>query len=390
MTLAGDLAAAFALPCDPVDGLALIDVVICRDAANVLGRVASLVDGEERCGHRGLAAGLARRARLVATGCETVAWNETVGRARELLVSPAPRAVVEHAAALAAHLQGRAPFGDWSAILLTPGTLRWGNHVIDDVGCIAVSETDDGCRLSVSGSDGETVHHFDRRSKTVCGPRSREIPQLRSNGFAFDLLLHERAFGSHVADRQFGQSPNRAGDAFRPALDLARKFAPHYFNWVAGAITAIVPLVAPQHCSVSSSQARRPGTVGVCTGLDAATTLALLVHEASHQRFFVLERVCAIKKADDERLVYSPLPDAMRTIDRVAFAYHACVNIEACYRTLERNGADVAWTGTDRWRRSRDRIRSMEAALTDNAGLTEVGRALVDHLRESLHPWPSP
>lgn len=382
-TLAAQLAHNLARPAkDHEDGDDLVRLVIGQDSVCVAERVATMLRQVGGADHQQLADRLQQSASRLAGGHDPIAWNEVTGQARESVVSQDSGTLVGDAAALGARLQGLAPFGDWAAKLPRARTLRWGDHLIEDVTRIEVSETGDMCRLRLERKHAESLHQFDRSTQTGQGPLWRVVPRLDINGVAIDVLLDEPALGGHHADRRLQHRPDLAVAAFQPALEFAYTFAPSYLEWVVGVVSAIVPLALPTDRSVSASDARRPGTVAVCAGLDEANTFELLVHEASHQRFFILERICSVKVADDQRLMYSPLPGALRTVDRVVLAYHACVNIAACYETLERNGADVSWAGTDKQRRYRTRIRQMEATLANNPSLTEMGRAFVGHLRD--------
>lgn len=379
MTIGIDLAVALARPTDgPRDEL--IRLVIERDAVIVALRLAASLRRVGGSGAESLAAGFERWSDQSATSMPSLSWSEAVGRVRASLVSGNSTALIDHAAILATHLQAQSPFGDWNAEFSTSRDLRWGDFVLEAVTGIEVREVGAACHLRVRGSSED--HEFVRESGTASGGSEwRYRPRVRIGGAAVELLLGETGFGGHAADRDGCAHQSVIIEQLQLAADLSDRYVSQYGDWVGGVVSSIVPLERSPNLSKSASEVHRPGTIGVSFESDSFTTLELLVHEASHQRFFILERAREVKRPDDSQRYYSPLPDAMRTIDRVILAYHACVNIVRCYEDLEQNGAPIRWRGTEKQRRFMRRVSLMEETLEHDCHLSDVGLAFVHELR---------
>jgi len=109
-----------------------------------------------------------------------------------------------------------------------------------------------------------------------------------------------------------------------------------------------------------------------------------LVHEASHQYFYLLSRLEPVDDGTDKNLYYSPFAGTERSLDRILLAYHACGNILLLYRLCQQNGAPDDGYCAQREDAVMTQLAQLAAPLRNNFALTWVGRALYDPLVERL------
>ena len=96
-----------------------------------------------------------------------------------------------------------------------------------------------------------------------------------------------------------------------------------------------MPLPCSQPDAITSRSI--PGQNGVvyvsspCRGIRLAETL---IHEASHQYFFLGLRELSYCSLNDDVLYYSPFNKLDRPIERILLAYHAFANVLLFYRSV--------------------------------------------------------
>jgi HEXXH motif-containing protein len=316
-------------------------------------------------------------------------FHPNFGLVRQALDGDDPVAAVGAAAALALQLHASGLEGTWSAMIQQPTGLLWGSCRLPAAERI---EVDAGaCRVTV------TVH------------TGRSVQQIRmlSTGSSWEAPHPGRLAGFHLADARIcilkppGPESRRlllAGDAevsdadaahlkriSQAAADLLDRAAPEYARWVARAVWGVVPARARGGELISGSVRACPWLVEACYPATPDQLAELLVHEASHQYFYLLSQLGPVDDGSDPTLYYSPLKDTGRPIGMILLAYHACVNMLLLHRAFANTGHDTDFT------RHREAVLAEQVAVLGHhlrtaTSLTQIGQALWQPMPVKLVP----
>ncbi len=178
------------------------------------------------------------------------------------------------------------------------------------------------------------------------------------------------------------ERPEIAG--YEAAFDIIATAAPVYLPWVERVVHTLVPVQSRPGGTTSSSFELLPGVVALSYTSPAICLADALVHEASHQHFYLLAQAGPVHDGSDTDLYYSPGPRAERPIDRILLAYHAFANILLFYRACRQSrlvDADVCLRREQSYAQS---LAMLDAPLEKTAALTTIGRSLYEPLAERV------
>lgn len=151
--------------------------------------------------------------------------------------------------------------------------------------------------------------------------------------------------------------------------------APRFVPWVQD----VVPFLAPsltRGVQESCSDRRLPGFLTISVSSRPIITAEMLVHEASHQWCFLLERLGPIDDGTDERCYHSHLAKRARPVSRVLLAFHALGNMILMYRQCLEAGFVDEGHVERRLPEMEAGLQEMHTSLSSSPALTDVGRAL--------------
>ncbi|HSO34995.1 MAG TPA: HEXXH motif-containing putative peptide modification protein [Labilithrix sp.] len=339
------------------------------------------------------------RRRLVASACGLEAilehlgdepfdmvWSSALGQLRHaLLVEPRDdqRALIA-ATNMALHLAEKGRALDFEIAFESAQVFRFGNHLLPATRRLTFSAGGGVARLD--GSDFTCT--FSRAgSSWGCVPRARELAVLDTPGTAV-LLLPGLPAGDSLPE---GLAPSLAdpaaiGAAYEAAYDVLAEGAPAYLAWVHRAVHSLLPVAARPGTTTSSSFELHPGVVALSHESPAIAMADALVHEASHQHFYILGQLGPVDDGSDRTLYFSPARRADRPIDKILLAYHAFANVLLFYRQCRSNGV----SGGDAElceRQERDYeacLATLQRPLETTRALTPLGRALFEPLAARL------
>lgn len=313
-------------------------------------------------------------------------FHPSFGLVRQALDEDDPGAWVAAAAALALQLHASGTEGKWSAMIRQPTGLLWGSCRLPEGEGIEVDA--DACRVTV------TVH-------TGRGVQQVRMPRVGS----WEAPHPGRLADFHLADGRIrilkppgleGRRLLRVGDAevsdadashlkriSQAAADLLDRAAPEYAQWVARAVWGVVPARTPEGELISGSVSACPWLIKACYPAAPEALAELLVHEASHQFFYLLSQLGQVDDGSDPTLYYSPLKDTGRPIGMILLAYHACANMLQLHRAFGSTGHDTDFT------RHRESVLAEQVAVLDHhlcttTSLTQIGQALWQPLSVKL------
>jgi HEXXH motif-containing protein len=173
---------------------------------------------------------------------------------------------------------------------------------------------------------------------------------------------------------------------FDAALSLIGDYAGTYLPWVGCVLRYLVPLKWKLGlASSSSSDNRAPGVVLFANDHSCFALAEVLVHEASHQYFFVLNRRGTIDDGSDTNLYYSPFREMDRPIFFILMAYHAFANVLLFYREALAHDLSPEHLSRDREEELASKLAVLEPVLRGTTALTPLGRALWEPLYERIH-----
>jgi HEXXH motif-containing protein len=155
-------------------------------------------------------------------------------------------------------------------------------------------------------------------------------------------------------------------------------------DWVEFVIKGLVPVVTSAKRAEGGSASTLPGVIYCSFPNDVLEVAETLVHEASHQYFFLLERIEPIVLGLDKGSYYSPIKRLDRPIRTILLTYHAFFNVYALVLKL----ADA---GLQRSEAIRARLSSLshdldvlDSHMAASNDFTPVGRTFLTAMRVEM------
>lgn len=194
------------------------------------------------------------------------------------------------------------------------------------VRCLA--ETDGQIFLEVDG--GETIQLgkcndiYFRKGAT---PRfvtfdSHSVPILYGDELgSTDLWLNDD-------ERPFTGDMDFVAEDLQKNIDLIKRHAPEYYRWIANVLRYLV--VAGKKADDSGlnrGDSNRPGAVYLSYPTIYQDVPSILVHECSHQYYFLQYQFFSPVNGKDNNEYYSPIKERNRPLDMILVAYHAFANV---------------------------------------------------------------
>ena len=165
------------------------------------------------------------------------------------------------------------------------------------------------------------------------------------------------------------------------ALDLLEEHLPHYFDWVVRIIRRVAVLHFERNVLYSGSHEHQYGTIFISDNSRVLSVAEMLIHEASHQYFELLNKLGPTVHPGHTQLYYSPVKQCDRPLHKIMLAYHAFANVMLFYRGINEHG--LADSHSAKFENVlNDELRQLEQPLLDNDAILPIGRALVDPLIE--------
>lgn len=168
------------------------------------------------------------------------------------------------------------------------------------------------------------------------------------------------------------------------AFDLLARCSPRYAEWVSSVVRYVTPLSAPSGQLGSSSSPWECGLVALTHTPHSVAVAEMLVHEASHQIFFLAKRLGPMDDGKDDALYFSPMARQLRHIERILLAYHALGNIVLMYEDVARFDSNQTVHCQKQIEKSAPKIIEMEKILSQTKSLTKIGDAIYEPLRKEV------
>lgn len=275
-------------------------------------------------------------------------WTPEMGAAQFALKGGDARLGLLHAA-LGAAVAGEA--GECRLTLSAPVLVGLAGYRLRLEGQVQVSFGADRIRFQ-EASNGAVQLAFERTPtgwRLAAGAPSGAITVwapsfLTASGFEDRYVIAATArAGSETEPPSWPPAPadereafqTEAADQVSAALALLCGLGPHYEDWIAPIFRGVVAYARdPEDSDRSSSSPAQPGIVSLSFPISTERLAQLLVHELSHQYFFVFNYVAPLTNKDDTTLYYSSLKRRQRRIDKILLALHASANMALYWSDL--------------------------------------------------------
>lgn len=168
-------------------------------------------------------------------------------------------------------------------------------------------------------------------------------------------------------------------------LDLLLQHSPKYLDWVKKGCRCVLPIESDEFVMESGSSRANPGLVHISAISYLPAVAEMLVHESSHQHYYMATLLGPIDDGSDKNLYYSPVKQKERPISNILLAYHAFANVALLMSEMLNSGVN----DTGGWMDQNCRLVLGQAAHLDEAlrttrSLTDVGSALYKPLALKL------
>lgn len=279
--------------------------------------------------------------------------------------------------------------GEWRLSSDAPTALTWDSWVLPPSGEVRFASEGRVAEVEFYDGDSRSRAQFrlvDGRWKSDWPVRDPEVRLLDN-----EVILY-LAGARHDPDLAYLRGDllpeadwSAATDRFAAARNVLERFAPEYLHWTDRVTRVVIPLRGDGAEINSGSSRDQPGSSHMSFDCPPEALAEMLVHEGTHQYFYLLSRIGPVDDGSDPTLYYSPVKRRGRPIHYILLAYHAFANVllfsKRCLargcedRTahLRRNLADLP-----------PQLDRLEEALTATRALTPLGRALWEPLREAL------
>lgn len=359
-----------------IHSVSAVEMLLARDREVILNRTEGLLEL--------LNAWLATK-----TDFETT-WDLAFGRVVRAIESNEVDAV-DVLAEVGLRLAARGNPGRWTAALCEKRRLCWDGRwllpeaceiAVDSNGTVATVEL----RL-LSREQWTTTFH-----RTGQGWQTEGVEQLMQVGVRRPITLLSSQAVPHdmiVEDDfhsifEFPLITSDMAESLAAALEILDRHAPEYLDWVERVLRSVLVCRCRSSRTRSSSWMHAPGIILMSSSVNPIEVAEMLVHECSHQYYYLVSRLATVVHGNDTQEYYSPAVQKSRPLSKILVAYHAFANILLFYRTLMRTGlAGDLYCHAMESRLSVE-VKELEQSLRDSSDLTTSGLDLYLPLMEQL------
>jgi HEXXH motif-containing protein len=306
---------------------------------------------------------------------------------RSQKLSPGQRGLTQ----LAINLLSAGVPGTWELEFAEPLRLRWDRFLLPKAIHLKIDSDGKEARVDIRGPES---HHALRFYAAGNGQRQWEgadaeaIPHLELGDNRALLLsavhFKELDFPAPVLPGVEVVTEEHKRHLSTP-LDLFREHFPSWSSWFDRVIRSITISQSPPEGIHSGTVEGYYGSIWISDSGDVLKVAESLIHEASHQYYFLLSRLEPLTN-DDGRRFYSPFVHRERPPDKLLLAYHAFTNVEIFYLECLRLGIKPAQCELVLAQLERE-LSHVQRLLSDEIDMTPVGRCIFDtlHAYRSTH-----
>jgi len=319
-----------------------------------------------------------------------LAWSSDLGNLYKAAKSGDEDQAMKNAAAFALMAGAKGFGGEWQFELTKPAKFFWDDWALPACDKLTVISSDSNASIKLSLDGDQTQVCFVRSLdgwKCETPARAVRLPSIGSGRRRLVLLPKCAALDSGVF-RDVDDAA-LALETFAPdlieiltqALDLLEEHLPHYFDWVVRIIQRMAVLQSGRNVLHSGSPENQYGTILISDNFRVLSVAEMLIHEASHHYFELLNKLGPTVDPSHTELYYSPVKQCDRPLHRILLAYHAFANVMLFYRGVAECGLADSWSAKFQ-NVLNDELRQLEQPLLENDAILPIGRALMEPLIE--------
>lgn len=379
----------FGCPAEPGDPR-ILDAITVPEAAMVAARLAERHRHASSEGLTELLEGWSASA--VGTAGFDDVWDLSFGHARRCLSrsGTSPGAVYDAAARVALRLTEIGQPANWCTSGPAIPGLRLGGHVLPPVTAIEAKGGQDA-RVVFDLADGDRIVAARNTTPTGC------VTWAVSGGIALPCFGAAMVLPASALDSL--DQPGAAFDgvdlvpavedgmvaALHAGAQALSDHAPGMAGWVRQVLRGVAPC-RPEAAfrAVSGSNEHLPGIIHASHPLGRFDLAEILLHEAAHQYFYLLERLGPLDDGSDGQLYWSPPIRKARPLSRILMAFHALANVRLFYERCRGTGAEAEAYLSRNLASMDEAVAALGSPLHGNPALTGLGRAVYDPLHARL------
>lgn len=305
-------------------------------------------------------------------------WNDAFAQVRRAVLETNSPQLLPRAATLGLRLAESGQLGEWEVEFASPVRLQLDRWLLPGSKRVNVASTARDVTIQVAHRGSRRTAVFSRRLDRlqaddvvilpVVGCRNHVRCQILVGDVAKPFQLDGiRPVSSTGADA--------STNAVRKALHTLAKFAPIFLPWVGRVLRGLIPVQSVPGKICSGSYQDHPGTIYASVDCPPMALAEILVHEASHQYYFLLARYGALDTGSGEAF-FSPIKGTKRPLSMILLAYHAFANVLLLYRLCRKNGIRDGDYCRENERQLMPQLRVLERALGSAKTLTPLGESL--------------
>ena len=317
-----------------------------------------------------------------------LAWSSELGNLYQATRLGDEGHALKSAAAFALLAGAKGFGGEWELELSKATKFFWDDCVLPGCDKLTVITSDANASIKFSLDSDQTQVSFVRTLdgwKCQTPARAERLPSFGSGRRKLVLLPRSAAIDSGLfRDTDFAAAALETFspaliETFTHALDLLEERLPHYFDWVVRIIRRVAVLHFERNVLHSGNHEHQYGTIHISDNSRVLSIAEMLIHEASHQYFELLNKLGPTVDPNHTELYYSPVKQCDRPLHKILLAYHAFANVMLFYRGVAECG--LADSSSAKFENVlNDELRQLQQPLLDNDALLPIGRALVEPL----------
>jgi HEXXH motif-containing protein len=316
-------------------------------------------------------------------------WDPVVGIVGEIVMGAEPLPPHAAAARIGLWLGTSGVPGSWELAVDPPARLRWEHWVLPTAKAVRLDSDGHQAQVTAFANGGREEVVFSSHEGRWVAERAVACPQVPFDRSSISLMFRsaiqapewEFLWEDAVSDEE----ADEVVAGYREAASLLRAHAPEYLVWVDRIMRYVIPLIGAPGRINSGSNRGAPASSHISTNATPAGLAEMLVHESSHQYYYLLTRLGSADDGSDLTEYYSPVKQRGRPIAYILLAYHAFANVLLMTRRfleagvvdehgyLERNEEDLPAV-----------LATLEAGLRQTTALTPIGRALWEPLADRI------
>ncbi len=314
-------------------------------------------------------------------------WSPPFGAFESALRSGSSEALLSCSVQLGLLAHDRGVSGQWQEALGEVTCLRLGQQAVVQLSEVSVDAGPLGYEVRGRTANGnQSVWVVNRDASSTTDSRLLEIqfddvPVRVTTMYDLDAVT-----GMDFLGRDHWNVSRDLERVRREIKDTERwllRHCPSSLPWITAVLRHLVLTDPGPGLMESGSSRGLPGFAHMSHG-DQLRLAEMLVHELSHQYYYIGTRLGPVDDGTDDKLYWSPVKQTGRPIANILLAYHAFGNVALLMRQLRDGSAQPAERIAENLASVIDDLRPLQEALESTRSLTEVGIGLYEPLSNAL------